>query len=366
MPGRHHGAVICFLVLIAGVGFASQDAHAAVPRNFFGVAANVYPSASDFQRISRGGVRTVRCLFSWPAVEQSPGVRDWQQLDSVVESAAESNTQLLPLLNGTPLWASAEAANPKAYTPSGPPIYTPQGRAGWVAFVGDLARRYGTTGTFWALHPELPRVPIHSWQIWNEVNLPFFWGGKPSPRGYADLLRLSRGALSEADPSAQVILAGLLPYQSIVTGTVSGGRYLKRLYRVKGVRKLFDAVAIHPYGIKPRGVVGELRLMRKVLNSVGARRVPIWATEFGWTTGGVDFRRSPFRTTPAQQARRVSKTYRLLEKQAGRLRLKKAFYFSLADIGASGSWQAHMGLFDSSGVPKPAWYAYARAAGGQP
>jgi hypothetical protein len=211
-------------------------------------------------------------------------------------------------------------------------------------------------------------MPIRSWQVWNEVNLPAYWGGRPSAHGYARLVRLTRRALTSVDPSARLILAGLLPYQSIATGSVSGASFLKRLYKVKGIRKAFDAVDIHPYAAQPREMIRLLRAMRKVLDSVGARKTPIWATEFGWTTGGEDFAGSPFGSTLSQQADRVFRTYRLMQRNARRLRLKRAFYFSLADweSGNTGSWQGHMGLFSLDGQPKPAWYAFARAAGGQP
>jgi hypothetical protein len=57
-----------------------------------------------------------------------------------------------------------------------------------------------------------------------------------------------------------------------------------------------------------------------------------------------------------------------MKRNARRLRLQRAFYFSLADFDPqnSGSWQSRMGLFGLDGQPKPAWFAFARAAGGQP
>ncbi len=125
-------------------------------------------------------------------------------------------------------------------------------------------------------------------------------------------------------------------------------------------------VAIHPYGKRPGVVLKFLRQMRGVLNAVGAKRTPIWATEFGWATGGVDWASSPLRATSAQQARWVAQTYAMMRSQAKRLRLKRAFYFSDNDFGGIQSWIGQMGLFDTQGQPKPSWFAYARAAGGQP
>jgi hypothetical protein len=345
--------------VLATIILASPVSAAGHRQHLFGVNASPTLTPDEFQRVTRGGAQTVRLFFPWPSIEPSPGAFNWQFLDSLVANAARARAELLPVLNGTPLWASPT---------SRPPIYAPQSRKAWSVFVAALAQRYGNRGAFWAQHRELPRMPIRSWQVWNEVNLPAYWGGRPDARRYAGLVKLTRRALNTVDPSAQLILAGLLPFRSMATGSVSGANFLKRLYKVKGIRKSFDAVAIHPYAVKPREVVRLLGSMRKVLNSVGARRTPIWATEFGWPTGGADFASSPAHSTLSQQADRVSRTYGLMKRNAGRLRLRRAFYFNLADWepGNTGSFQGHMGLFSLDGQPKPAWYAYARAAGGQP
>jgi hypothetical protein len=358
----------CLLAAATAIALAAP-AQAAGPTEFFGAnAAGIYPTSSEFQRAAQGGVRTMRLQFPWQNIERAPGFFDWRQFDPIVADAARAGVKLLPVLYGTPPWALPPATSSVTYTATDPPIYTPQSRAAWSSFITAAAQRYGSNGDFWALHPELPNTPIHNWQVWNEVNLASYWGGRPNARRYAGLLRLTRTALRAADPSSRVILAGLLPYQSTAPGSVSGANYLKRLYRVKGVRKLFDVVAIHPYAYQPREVVRLLRAMRKVLNSVGARRTPIWATEFGWTTGGVDFGASPFRSTPDRQARRVGKTYRLMRREKRSLRLRRAMYFSFADSrsAGAGSWQTHMGLLNVDGTPKPAWYAYTRLSGGSP
>ena len=45
-----------------------------------------------------------------------------------------------------------------------------------------------------------------------------------------------------------------------------------------------DGVAIHPYAATPDGVLTRVREARKVLDSVGLANVPLYITEFGWTT----------------------------------------------------------------------------------
>ena len=352
--------LICTLALLAVaavLGLAQGEASAASKR-LFGVSASTDPTTEELQRLARGGGRTVRILFYWGAVEPTPGSRNWTQLDAQVEKATRARVTLLPVVYGTAPWLGSDTRRA--------PIYTPEARSAWGAFVRDLVGRYGSNGTFWTLRPDLPRVPIQTWQIWNEVNLTYYWGGRPNARQYVRLLRLTRTAMRSVDQTSKLILAGLIPFKS-AGGGVSGETYLKDVYKVGGVRRLFDAVAIHPYGGSPPIVLRALFETRKLLNSLGARRVPIWVTEFGWATGGHDLQSSPLRATPTQQARRVSRTYRLMKRNSKRLRLKRALYFSYTDFSdPSDSWISHMGLFNINGDPKPAWYAFARRAGGQP
>ena len=353
--------LIPLLVTAAAVLSAlPAGADAGVPRDFHGVATVGYPPVTELSRAYRGGATAVRQFISWSSVEPTPAERRWQGLDEVVSRVAQSGLELVPVLYGSPSWVSSN--------PASPPVYSPQSEAAWATFVGDLARRYGSNGTFWTLRPELPRVPIESWQLWNEVNLSFYWGGRPNARNYARLVRLTNEALAVGDPAAKLILAGLLPYKSTGAGSVPGGRYLQRFLRVKGVRKQFDAVAVHPYGKNPKVVLNGLTLARQALDAGGARRAPIWVTEFGWATAGVQLNTSPVRASVGQQARWVSRTYTLMRKQAKRLRLRRAFYFSLSDADQPGEdfWSARMGLLGVDGQPKPAWFSYVRSAGGQP
>jgi hypothetical protein len=53
-----------------------------------------------------------------------------------------------------------------------------------------------------------------------------------------------------------------------------------------------DGIAIHPYGVDPAAVISSVRGARSVLDSLGMRSVPLYVTEFGWTTsppGALDY-----------------------------------------------------------------------------
>ncbi len=360
LGSRYLTGILLAVVAVLGAAAPSQAAHS---RHFHGVTSTSYPTVEQLQRLKLGGGDSVRVQLFWGAVEAVPGQFDWHVTDAVFGAGAQAGVRVLPVLWGSPAWATTANGH---YAPGTPPIYTPEARSAWVRFLQAAATRYGTNGSFWTAHPELPRQYVKHWQVWNEVNLPSYWGGPPDARDYADLLRLTGDALHQVDPSVTILTAGILPYGSIAAGSISGGKYLRRFFRIRGVGKLFDVLCIHPYAARPRSVLELIEKTRRQLNSFGARRTPLWVTEFGWTTGGADISASPFRTTPSQQARKVRATYVMMHRQARRLKLKRAFYFSLQDLGSSSSWQDHMGLFESSGSPKPAWRAFARAAGGRP
>ena len=63
--------------------------------------------------------------------------------------------------------------------------------------------RYGTGGTFWREHPDMPRLPVTDWQVWNEPNSPLFWKPKPDAAAYLELLRGFDSAARGADPQAR-------------------------------------------------------------------------------------------------------------------------------------------------------------------
>jgi hypothetical protein len=339
------------------VGAAAGSA-AAIPNPFFGVDAVHYPTQAELNRVAQAGAGSFRIEIIWHFVEPSPGARDYTDLDRLVAMAASAGVTLVPDLYGTPSWL--------AHNPNSPPIHTSAERSAWRSLLSDYARRYGTNGSFWLIHPEIPRHPITTWEIWNEPNLGGFFGGRPNARAYAKLLKVSAEGLRAGDPAAQVLTGGLFPIHTI-RSTVSMASYLKALYRVHGVTNYFDAVGLHPYSSTPRGVVHWVRVARRIMNQHGDGAKPIWITEFGWVTGGAGFKSSPLKSTLTEQAQRLTATYGLLERNAKALGIAGALWFSFTDNATPGVpafWTDRAGLFRLNGTPKPAWYAFARAAGG--
>jgi hypothetical protein len=317
------------------------------------------PGEEGFRRIKRLGARAVRLHLNWAVIEKTRGVRNWGYFDTLVGDAAAAGLGVMPLLFGVPSWISKDATTP--------PVRNEFQRSQWRSFVREAAMRYGPGGLFWTLHPELAARPIRVFQSGNEPNLPFFFGGKVGVRRYRLLLKITARALRSVDPGVTVVTAGIFHYKT-VPGSLSMKVFLRRFYSLKGVRRWFDVLALHPYSPRPKGVIATIRAGRGIMKASKDGRTPIWISEIGWTTGGTGWRRNAFRATKRQQAKRLKATFRSIRRHP-KLRVRRVFWHGYRDFdypNLRDPWTARMGLLTLKGARKPAWFAYARTAGGTP
>ena len=136
-----------------------------------------------------------------------------------------------------------------------------------------FAARYGSGGAFWRAHPELTPAPVPAIEIWNEPDNPEFWSPAPDPAAYARMYLAARSAIDGVDPAAAC------SSEASPTPPPSSRRCSGR----DPLRGHVDGVALHPYGT-PAVVLARVRGARAVLVSVGIGTVPLYVTEFGWTT----------------------------------------------------------------------------------
>jgi hypothetical protein len=323
----------------------------------FGTTIWEPPTSEEYGRMRAGGISHVKLLISPNVIAPQAGGRDWALYDQIVGDASRAGISLDPWFFQVPSWMSAD--------PATLPIQTQAERLWWFGFVRDVARRYGPGGSFWAQNPSIPAHPMSYWEVWNEPNIAGMTGpGGVSVRGYAQLLRLTGEALRQASVQNRVVLGGLYRRPRRGFG-IRMTRYLQALYKLKGGRSLFDAVAIHPYASLPRQVLAVTRSVRRVMNANRDARKPLWITELGWTTGGQYWSQSLYRATPAQQATRLGATARLLIANRRRLRLQRVDWHTWRDReGTNNFWDGYMGLFTADGHPKPAWAAFTQVTGG--
>ena len=260
---------------------------------------------------------------------------------------------MLPTIYSSPSFSAA--------VPNYPP--SPRTLGDYAAFVEAAAARYGTNGTFWADHPDVPYMPIRWWQFWNEPNLQVFWLPKISARHYVDLLRTFSAAIRRGDPNGKVLLAGLFPgpFTPAIIG-IPLRRYLPAIYRQKNAKALFDGVAIHPYAATPDLVLRDITNCRRIMARFKDRNTPLWVTETGWSTSGIS---NGVTVSPKRQATYLKQDYELLAANRRRDRIAGAIWYSWKDQPGP-AWFNHTGLFTEDSQPKPSWYCFVRLTGGSP
>jgi len=369
--------------LLAGLTVAAvllllpPAAGAAVPPGFVGMNAdsvfslNVSPKR-QLDTMVASGVESIRVVFNWSAAQPYP---DWNhvpldqvanylpsyhvpttfaQTDRIVEAAARRGLTVLPVVIYTPYWDAA----PQTLTAT--TVGVPRRAAPYASYLRLLVMRYGPRGSFWSSHPNVPKIPIRRWQIWNEPDIHSYWPvSGPWAPGYVWLLRSAHAAIKRADPGAKVVLAGLANY--VWTD-------LAKVYAAGG-RNFFDMVAVHPYTKVPRGVITILRLVRNVMNRAGDGGKPMILTELGWPSalGKVSGIPADFETTEAGQARMLAEVLPMLARVRRQLGLMGFYYYTWITHEVKGGSDAFAfaGLlrFDNGRVTaKPAYWAFCRGA----
>jgi hypothetical protein len=343
-------AVLAVAALLAGCGGGggggSDGGGAKANDPFYGViSAEPLPDQARLARLGEGGTGTLRVNLAWGSVQSGPySPYDWSHYDPVVRDAAENGIRVLATIYSTPSWVSP--------TPEVPPLGSDL--PAFEAFARAAVKRYGSDGTFWEEHPDVPKLPIVDWQLWNEPNSPLFWKPNPDADQYLRLLRAFNSAVKDSDPAARILLGGLFPTPS---DGISLDDFLSALYGGGG-RNLFDAVAVHPYARTPRDAIDRVHQARQIMRRFGDADKPIWITEVGWASRG---------TPPglvvglSGQADYVRQTFELAAAERDRLGIAGIVWYSLTDTPGP-LWVGHCGLFTLDGSPKPAWEAFAQVA----
>lgn len=337
-----------------------------------GIVTSVPPTAPEFQTMRGAGVDSVRILISWPVIQPAAnGAYDWSSADAQVSAAANNGLAVLPFLYGTPNWAADCTGIPADICERANPIQTSVGAAGYAALLRAAVARYGPGGSFWTDTTDAfnqPIAPITTWQIGNEANSAVFAPPRPSVGAYYQLLKASSDAIRSVDPNAKLMLAGLFGLPSKPGITL--GKFLDRLYAKKGAKRLFDAVAVHPYSPTLRKLEVQLGLARESMVKNKDKKTPIFVTELGWGSaapGSVPRPLGRLLKGAAGQASFLRRGYNLLISKRKQFKLKGAYWFTWKDSPAGSGGRCYLcesaGLLDASLQAKPAFSAYSRIAG---
>jgi polysaccharide biosynthesis protein PslG len=349
--------LLTILLGCLGLLAAAAPAQARVPRDFVGMTSGDVFVGDDGYRArtlaqeAAVGVGLIRQTFDWESIERTSGRYDLSYYDRYVADAARQGIRILPVLYNPPRFYARRV---------GRSVCPPGSTRPLARFVRTLMRRYGRRGSLWRERPDVRKLPIRSWQIWNEPNLALYWCDRPNPRAYARLLRGAYKAIKRVDRRAEVVAAGMP--DSRLSNAMRLHRYVKRLYRAGG-RRWFDTLAINSYARNRRELGQLLRSVRRLMNRRRDRRARIWVTEIGWGDRGPAHR---FIVGPEGQAARIRSAVRYLSRNRRRLRLRGFVYYTWRDDRPypplyNDMWGLHTGLLTVDGARKPAFQAFSDA-----
>lgn len=324
-------------------GGAPEAGNAALGVQVFSMWRDWEDHAELMDQVVAAGSSWIRVDVGWCSLEENgPGViSTWYQdrLDATVAAARARGLKLLITLACAPTWA----------TPGNKPDVLPADPAQYARVASYLATRY--------------RGQIAAWEVWNE---PDCEGGCPrgNPEAYAQLLRAAYPALKAADPAAVVMNGGL----SGIDLT-----WIRRMLDA-GAAQSLDVLALHPYlapaaaapdtpstaGFSNPYRITNVSAAHALLAEAGRPDVPIWFTEFGWTTGRTA---GPYDgVSPQRQAAYLGEAMALVRKKYPYV--QAAFWYMMRDRVDTTAYENGFGLLNADGSPKPAYAAFAKAAQG--
>ncbi len=343
-----------------------------VPQGFFGVdmdpwalMRNGHDINTELATAAASGVESVRIPLYWfdaqpyssmdrvptgsidamtPAPDGGAPYR-WGNVDAFMTAAANSGIRVLPIIIGAPQWAADTRWDKTLKIPSNPATY--------ARFSAALVGRYGSKGTFWSDHPAVAKVPITSWQIWNEPDIDRYWpqhlgetqtvavnGKVKQVKGlnfaptYTVLLRAARAAIKQADPTAQVMLASM---------TNRAWSSLKLLY-ASGARGNFDEVGANVFSKTPANLVTAIKQIRSTMAANGDSRLPYSATEYSWSSSSGSIPLTAHMgwivTSVLNQAKNAGAAMDLFTRNRTALKIKATYWYTWAsdDTGADSVW----------------------------
>ncbi len=225
---------------------------------------------SQLKAVRATGATVARSDAFWESAEPAAPVDgvhhyDWRFDDEVAGSLAAAGLRWMPILDYTAPWDESVAGQDHS-PPSSP--------ADYATYAAAFAARYGPGGSFWRQHPSLTPEPVQTFEIWNEPDNPEFWTPTPNAAQYAALYAQARDAILAVDPGGRVLVGGLANPTSFLPAMLAARPEL---------RGHIDGIAIHPYG-DPLVLLSKLRAARATITSLGLGAVPLYVTEFGWTT----------------------------------------------------------------------------------
>ena len=217
---------------------------------------------NDLALLKTNGIHVMRISFSWLDMEPEADKYDWIFWDDFVRMAVdEYQIRLIPYVCYTPRWASSSTNQDFWQQP-------PRGNEHFAEFMRQLVARY--------------RERIHSWEIWNEPDNPYYWRG--TVQQFGALLQAGAAAVRQADPHANIVMGGLAWNPEFLETIVSNPADMTNV-DVVNLHNYYETWASEPLERIP-DYVGQVA---DLLQHYHCRKT-IWMAEVGYS----DFRRGDF------------------------------------------------------------------------
>ncbi len=285
------------------------------------------------------GVRTLRNDLDWEVVETQPGVYDFSSSDELVEAAGAQGLRLFFILDyGNKLYGPPRA------------VVDDVGRTAFAAFARAAATRYRGKGILW--------------EIWNEPNWPFFWGGRghgPDPAAYAKLVAATVPALRAADPAATIIAGAVLASvhpDFLVLGAIPHLAFLDRIFAA-GILPMVDGVSAHFYRDQPpESVSTDVAEIQALMRRYEIEK-PVISGEWGYSTYDPKAPVTGFNFLPAVSLDGQATYLARMMLTNFSLGIPLSVWFKDRDETnpSPGNIEHHWGLLAGDLNPKPAYFA---------
>lgn len=289
----------------------------------------------------KAGADINRIPVSWAALEPAEGLRNWAALDAAYAAMRKAGQRPLFVVFNSPCWARQ---NPylEAVACNGPAPPDPYHDDRWAALFYDLAARY-------------PRASAI--QVWNEPNLPIFWGSDGGdPERYVELLRLASAAIDAVQPGLATLIGSPSPAREWRS-------YLREILGY-GAKSYSDGIGLQTYPSKralKRGPDSTLRSVEKQIKHTKkqiGRELDLWVTEVGFSTDKSARKRGKA-FSAKRQSRMLRDAYRMIKKRGA----VGIIVHRLVDIESQYPWQRGLGVMRTLKDPKPAYCKLAKIRG---
>ncbi|HMA96535.1 MAG TPA: cellulase family glycosylhydrolase, partial [Polyangiaceae bacterium] len=263
------------------------------------------------------GFSAVRVDLGWSDIETVRGVYDFSRFDALLEDLSSRGMRLHLILDYlNPLYPELSAPDFESTTLSA-----------FAAMARETAKHF--------------RGKQVSYEIWNEPNSPTFW--TRSPADFAALSKELATAIHAGDTDAPVCTGGLSGFDY---------RFAQDFLAVGGAEGA-DAMGVHPYRKGGGETIGhDLVLMRAVIEEAQGAGLPLWQTEWGYSSSWYGDGHSA--SARARQANLVARE--LLSAWA--MGFPLIVYYDLRDGGSDPNNAEHnFGLLQDDYAEKPAMAA---------